>query len=117
MGAAALAVGTAFLWWHGFRTFTTAGAALVITGVIQVGMHRRELVAEHPRRTGAWRALARATPLVLALFPSLVALRSAGVAHSFFQTADGDLWIGSLLYLLGILELVEVAALRVLHDP
>jgi hypothetical protein len=109
---------TVFLWWHGLRAFTLAGAALFIAAVLGLGMHRRQLLRAHGERERWMRhALWRCTPLIASLLPGLALLRWLGVGAPLDPSADRDLWIGGMLYVLGVLELVEVATLRLLHDP
>jgi hypothetical protein len=109
---------TVFLWWHGLRAFTLAGAALFITAVLELGLHRRQLLRAHTERARRVRhALWHCTPLVASLLPGLVLLRWLGMGSPLDPGTDRDLWIGGMLYVLGVLELIEVATLRLLHDP
>ncbi|HEY2065221.1 MAG TPA: hypothetical protein VGG84_04630 [Gemmatimonadaceae bacterium] len=118
LAAALLTFATAFFWWRGFRAFTLAGALLFIVALIQLGVHRRYAAdARATRDARTVRLLTRFTSLVALIFPALLALRWLGVAPQPVTSTSADVWFGSLLYVLGLMEFVELATLRALNDP
>jgi hypothetical protein len=118
--AGLLTLVAAFFWWRGFRLFTVVGSALFIVALLRLAEHRRRVA--RGRRAGSTRiglVLAGVTTLLMLAFPALLLARwlGTGLSTNAMATPSADQWLGIMLYVMGWMELVELATLRALDGP
>jgi uncharacterized membrane protein len=119
VAAGLLTLVAAFFWWRGFRLFTVVGSALFIVALLRLAEHRRRATkVRSAGGTRVGRVLAGVTTLAILAFPALLLVRwlGAGLSNAT-ATPSGDQWLGIMLYVMGWMELVELATLRALDDP